>query len=377
MSQGTSGDLMWMDYGQPKKEPGLVTYADGVARYAHQAYQSITYRDWVPLAIVETKLTLRRRVPDETRLAWAKAIIDRMGNREIPNSLPEVYAKEAIFLHEEPRRELKLQAIRIGELGIAAIPNEVFALTGLKIKSQSPFETTMNIELANGSEGYIPPPEQHVLGGYTTWPARTAALEVQAEPKIVEAALGLLEKVAGKTRRAPTVNLSPYARSVLASKPVAYWRLDEIQGLVALDSSGHAHHARYEGGVAYYLGGPDAPGLSAEKYVNHAVHFAGGRLTAELEGLPETFSIELWFWNGLPNDARAITGVIASFGEERAGKSPHFQARHRWNPGCPEPFILHRRHDQQQNHHRQGGGHAQDLAPRCACPRWSTRHHLF
>ena len=44
-----------------------------------------------------------------------------------PRSLPEVYAKEAIYLHDEPERELKLQAIRIGELGIAAIPNEVFA----------------------------------------------------------------------------------------------------------------------------------------------------------------------------------------------------------------------------------------------------------
>ena len=45
----------------------------------------------------------------------------------MPRSLPEVYAKEAIFLHEEPERELKLQAIRIGELGITAIPNEVYA----------------------------------------------------------------------------------------------------------------------------------------------------------------------------------------------------------------------------------------------------------
>ena len=142
-------------------------------------------------------------------LRWAKAIVGRMGNRDIPNSLPEVYAKEAIFLHDEPRRELKLQAIRIGELGIAAIPNEVFAITGLKIKAQSPFETTMNIELANGSEGYIPPPEQHALGGYTTWPARTAGLEVQAEPKIVEAVLGLLEQVAGKPRRVPNLHPRP------------------------------------------------------------------------------------------------------------------------------------------------------------------------
>ena len=39
----------------------------------------------------------------------------------------------------QPERELKLQAIRIGDLGITAIPNEVFAITGLKLKAQSPF----------------------------------------------------------------------------------------------------------------------------------------------------------------------------------------------------------------------------------------------
>ena len=156
--------------------------------------------------MAETTLVLGRRLPDETRLKWARAIIARMGDRDVPRSLPEVYAKEAIFLHEEPQRTLKLQAIRIGELGLTAIPNEVFAITGLKLKAQSPFETTMNIELANGSEGYIPPPEQHVLGGYTTWPARTAGLEVQAEPKIVAALLELLEKVAGKPA-------APFARA--------------------------------------------------------------------------------------------------------------------------------------------------------------------
>ena len=35
--------------------------------------KSITYHDWVPLAMAETKLVLGRRVPDEQRLAWAKS----------------------------------------------------------------------------------------------------------------------------------------------------------------------------------------------------------------------------------------------------------------------------------------------------------------
>ena len=61
-------------------------------------------------------------------------------------------------------------------------------------------EGQSTISLANGCEGYLPPPEQFPLGGYTTWRARTSCLEVQAEPKITAAALELLANVAARTR---------------------------------------------------------------------------------------------------------------------------------------------------------------------------------
>jgi len=202
MSQGTSGDLHWMDYSQPQREDyPRRQYAEELAKLALGALAKVEYRDDVPLAIAETKLTLARRQPSKARLAWAKKLNDARGNLP-PRNLPEVYAQQAEWMHEHPRAELILQAARIGELGLAAVPNEVFAITGLKLKAASPFQPHMNLELANGGEGYIPPPEQHYLGGYTTWPARSAALEPAAEPKIVEALLGLLEKISGKKRRA-------------------------------------------------------------------------------------------------------------------------------------------------------------------------------
>ena len=79
-------------------------------------------------------------------------------------SLPEVYAKEAIFLHDEPRRELKLQAIRIGELGITAIPNEVFAITGLKIKSAKPFRHDDEHRAGQRLRGLHPAPRAACAG---------------------------------------------------------------------------------------------------------------------------------------------------------------------------------------------------------------------
>jgi hypothetical protein len=177
-------DELW----QAQSDITLKTYAREVADVAYAAYQKIQYRSQVTLAMAEARLSLRRRVPDEKRLAWARALLAQMAGAK-PRNQSEVYVREQFFLHEDPVRELKLQALRIGDLGITAIPNEGFAITGLKLKAQSPLQPTFNIELANGAEGYIPPPEQHRLGGYTTWPARTAALEIEAEPRIVEALL--------------------------------------------------------------------------------------------------------------------------------------------------------------------------------------------
>ncbi len=322
MSQGTAGDLHWMDYSQPQKKIDIDTYSSQLAELAHQAYRTICYRDWVPLAMAQRKLTLARRVPDAKRLAWAGQVIEKMKDRKQPASIPEVYAWEQLALHDEPSRELILQAVRIGDLGIAAMPAEVFGISGLKIKAQSPLEPTFNIELANGADGYIPPPEQHQLGGYTTWPARTAGLEVQAEPKIVETVLQLLEEVAGRPRRVVALPGGKYQAAVLASKPAAYWRFDEFAGPLALDVSGNNRHGLYEKGVAFYLEGVDRGGFAAQGRTNRAAHFAGGRMKAVVPNLGSTYSAEFWFWNGMPSHVRLVTGYLFSRGEDGAAGGP-------------------------------------------------------
>ncbi len=315
MSQGTSGDLHWMDYGKPKRSVAVGAYAEAVARVAHGAWEKIAYHRHVPIAMREKTVTLRRRVPDEKRLAWAKGILAKMAGR-IPRNRVEVYAREQVLLAEQPTRELKLQAVRIGDVGITAIPCEVYGLTGLRIKAQSPLAPTLTIELANGSEGYIPPPEQHALGGYTTWEARSAALQVDAEPRIVDALLEMLEEVSGKPRRGLIEPACDYAETVLASEPLAYWRLGELTGSVAKDSSGNDHHGTYEPGVALGLEGPRLAGPSSRGRINRAPHLAGGRIKANLESLSGTYTVAMWFCNYLPVDVRSVTGYLFSRGPD-------------------------------------------------------------
>ena len=315
MSQGTSGDQHWMDYGEPREKINRVGYANRVAEAALGVYKEIEYHDHVPLAAESVTLRQRRRVPDDKRLAWAREVIASMGERTVPRNKQEVYAHEAIILHEEPVRDVPLSVFQIGDFGITAMSNEVYAITGLKLKQRSPFALSMNIELANGGEGYIPPPELHPFGGYNTWPARSAALVPGAEPVIVEKALQLQEKLTGRKRRVLEAGDSPYRQAVLADKPSVYWRMQNIDGWTCPDSSGDIP-GTYEPCVAYYLDGPTEKGLRGDRRSAPAAHFAGGRLGAELTTRPSEYTFEAWCWNGLPVNLRLVTGYLFSLGQK-------------------------------------------------------------
>ncbi len=322
LSQGTSGDLMWMDYGSPSKTVSISSYAESVARYAEKALAKIEYQDSVPLGIVEKKITLRYRVPDEKRLEWARPIAAKIEN-ELPKNIPEVYAMEALILHDRQQTELKMQAIRIGDLTIATLPNEVYALTGLKLRGRSPSTAHFNIELANGADGYIPTPEQHALGGYTTWPARTAGLEVTAEPKIVDSLVGALEEVTGMQRRVMADEHGPYATAILEAQPQWYGRLNDEDGNTPRDAANRKSSAKLEGGFSWYLPGVGSGSgigtqekltpskFSGQNQINRALHLAGGSLTVDSDPLDKIYSLVFWFWLGEPSGASERSGILS------------------------------------------------------------------
>lgn len=200
MSNGTSGDINNNNYREPAKlrQPPygqIKIVADSVAKAAQAAYLKITYRDGVSLAAREKEIELGVRKPNDVELARAQKILAEAKD-PVLKTMPEVYARESVKLREYPSTvKLKLQALRIGEVGIAAIPCETFVETGLAIKAGSPLKPSFTIELANGYNGYLPTPEQHKLRGYETWRARSSYLEVDAEPKIRATILELLRDV--------------------------------------------------------------------------------------------------------------------------------------------------------------------------------------
>lgn len=314
MSHGCSGDIYRVDYTVPAEQrpkPTIDEYTSGLLDIAMKAYGTIKYGDQPDIAMSERRMTMKYRVPDKQRLEWAQRVVAEMGDR-IPKTTTEVYAREQIFLNERQQTEIVVQALRIGDIGIATTPCETYAITGLKIKAASPLAHNIVIELANGGDGYIPPPEMHAWGGYNTWAARSAGLEVNAEAKITAAAIGLVEKVSGKPRREWKLSDGAAAKAVIAMKPVAYWRLNEFTGPIAADASGHGRDATYERDIAYYLEGPQSAAFCTNGRKNRAPHLVGSRIRARLGELGDHYTVSMWIWNGMPNDGRDVSGWFFS-----------------------------------------------------------------
>ncbi len=204
LSNGTSGDVNSVDYSRraaPQRPYARIRQvADSLAAEVLRVCQSIEHQPWVPLAMRERELSIAVRRPTAARLEWAREI---WSNRPAQAELDRraVYARETLAVSNYPASvPVRLQALRIGDLGIAAAPCEVFAATGLELKARSPLRSMFTVSLANGYNGYLPTPRDHRLGGYETWLARSSYLEVNASELIRDELLRLLGELAPPLR---------------------------------------------------------------------------------------------------------------------------------------------------------------------------------
>lgn len=94
--------------------------------------------------------------------------------------------------HPITRKEVELQAVRLGPAAFLAIPAEIFVEIGLEIKRRSPLKTFI-VGLANGYIGYLPTEQAYETGGYE---CVAALLAPRADKILVEASLEVLHLLA-------------------------------------------------------------------------------------------------------------------------------------------------------------------------------------
>jgi len=177
MSNGTSGDINNIPFRitRPPRAPfeQIRIVAQKAADTAWHAWKAIdAHCADARLGMVQRDIALRMRKPTAEQIERAKAILaitDEAEREKLPLRA-DAYAERGLKLAEgDDTLDVPLQALRIGDLAICAIPFETLVEIGLDLKRRSPFPRTMVVSIASGYNGYLPTPEQHQLGGYETW----------------------------------------------------------------------------------------------------------------------------------------------------------------------------------------------------------------
>lgn len=199
LSNGTSGDCNNINFKAEatKTMPGdrCRLVADAVATAAMKALEKAEYEKQADLRAAVSELELGVRKPTADEVKRAEGILEKAKGREL-KGYEETYARETVLMAKYPDTvKVPLQAFAINGRAVVAIPCETFAEIGLSIKKSAPFQTSCVVSLANGYYGYLPTPDQHALGGYETWRARSSFLEVEASVKIEKVVRELLKAV--------------------------------------------------------------------------------------------------------------------------------------------------------------------------------------
>ncbi|MBM3999953.1 MAG: hypothetical protein FJ297_10520 [Planctomycetes bacterium] len=197
LSNGTSGNINNIDFRSAGERTApyekIERVASRLASLVAESERGAAFHDRATLDARLVEVTLGVRKPSPEQIEWAKGIRAKLAEGQPKVSdRDRVYCARIEQLASESPDEIRVpvQAIRIGPLGIAALPFEVFVETGLSLKKERPMDSAFTIELANGSFGYLPTADHHALGGYETW-IGTCNVEVGAAARLEQRVLEL------------------------------------------------------------------------------------------------------------------------------------------------------------------------------------------
>tara|TARA_R110002096_G_scaffold364019_1_gene557092 strand:+ start:215 stop:1678 length:1464 start_codon:yes stop_codon:yes gene_type:complete len=206
ITNGASGDINNIDFHQtrPPREPfeQCRIVARKTADAAWRAVKKIEDYDQQPvIATLQREVALEYRRPSQKEIEMAMKMLKLPRNeREEINKRASSVSTRVVEFSGPDRPEpmlVLIQAFRIGDQAVVSLPFEVFVEIGLEIKEKSPFPHTILVELANGSHGYLPTPEQHELGGYETW-IGVARFQKEASEILMENLLEMLRELWAK-----------------------------------------------------------------------------------------------------------------------------------------------------------------------------------
>jgi hypothetical protein len=207
-ANGTCGNINHLDFrstfpqGGPGEAARLGTILAGAVLKTYPRLQAIPHPGPLRVRREVVPLPLAPFTPAELEQARFDVRTARDNQRAGFMKLVRAYRVLDTAAREGRPLEVEMQVIALGrEVAWVSWPGEIFVELGLAVKRGSPFAHTYNVELANGTIGYIPNRSAYAEGNYEVESARVAA---GAGELLVASALRLLEDLAREAGPAPS-----------------------------------------------------------------------------------------------------------------------------------------------------------------------------
>ncbi len=197
---GAMGDITQVarDQDVPQAgEPAVARFARKLTGESLRLLADMHFEDAPVIDVTHEVLGIPMRRPDAEQLEGDRAVAAAATDDDYSRDV--VFARERIMLAEYIERvgEDRCEVIcaRVGGLGIASSPGQMFCTYGLDCKRRSPFAHTMFASIANGNCGYVPTPEAIATGGYEPTLCRGSRLVPEAGDMIVDTQVRLLAEM--------------------------------------------------------------------------------------------------------------------------------------------------------------------------------------
>ena len=197
-----SGERIWQDRGHTRAR----RMANVLAGHVLTEIQLMDLDEKLALEAVTGTLEFSRKVITETDLDIAEQILaggyeyeegpfSWVVGQPVPKDRVDVYARQCQRLAALPEQmTAPVQAIRLGDAAILALPGEIFVESGFRIKAQTSASPLMLVSLANGYIGYVCTDEALTQeGGYETWAGLSSLGGVGTVPAMETLSQSLLE----------------------------------------------------------------------------------------------------------------------------------------------------------------------------------------
>ena len=194
---GTCGDINHVDV---KTRDRYTTQEIGtmLTETVVKKMPSLTPLAEVSLAVSNRRVCVPLQTFNSKQITQARERIELVDSDKLPFlERVEAYKILAIELRDGEILPIEVQVFRLNsDVAIVTLPGEVFVELGLAINQDSPFKTTLVIELTNDGPGYIPTKKAFSEGSYETVNSR---VQPGSGEMMVEAAIQLLDKLAVDT----------------------------------------------------------------------------------------------------------------------------------------------------------------------------------